>query len=134
VAKNFTFEDFKSADFAGGSMSMTIQNDMVIPLGPPVNVDIQDMNGNTLVASAAKWEEEIASNTASSKILNMAGISLVGEIKIVVTGSSPGSGGTAINVDDAARSSSFTVEISASEPKVTSAVAQVPEQTIDEMV
>ena len=133
VAKNFTFEDFKSADFAGGSMSMTIQNDMVIPLGPPVNVDIQDMNGNTLVASAAKWEEEIASNTSSSKTLNMAGISLVGEIKIVVTGSSPGSGGTAITVDDAARSSSFTVEISASEPKVTSAVAQVPEQTIDEM-
>lgn len=133
VAKDFTFEDFKSADFAGGSMSMTIQNDMVIPIGPPVNVEIQDMNGNTLVSSAAKWEEEITSNTSSSKILDMTGISLVGEIKIVVTGSSSGSGGTAITVDDAARSSSFTVEISASQPKVISAVAQVPEQKIDEI-
>ena len=114
-------------------MSMTIQNDMVIPIGPPVNVEIQDMNGNTLVSSAAKWEEEITSNTSSSKILDMTGISLVGEIKIVVTGSSSGSGGTAITVDDAARSSSFTVEISASQPKVISAVAQVPEQKIDEI-
>ena len=133
VSKNFTFDNFKSADFSSGLMSLTIQNDMVIPLGYPLNIDIEDMNGSTLVSSAATWDEEIASNSSSSKTLNMSGISLVGEIKIVVTGSSKGSNGTTIFVDDEARSSSFTVEISALEPEVVSAIAKVPEQKINNM-
>ena len=133
ISRNFTFDNFKSADFSSGLMSLTIQNDMIIPLGYPLNIDLEDMNGNTLVYSAATWDEEIASNSSSSKTLNLSGISLTGGIKIVVTGSSPGSNGSAVFVDDESRSSSFTIEISAEGPEVVSAIAKVPEQKIDNM-
>ena len=48
-----------------------------------------------------------------------------------VTGTSPG--GSGILIDDDARSSSFSVEISGSELEVISATAKIPEQTISEI-
>ncbi|MDP6457457.1 MAG: hypothetical protein QF669_08425 [Candidatus Marinimicrobia bacterium] len=132
IAKSFTFDSFKSADFVGGTLSLTIANNMVIALGPPVIVDLQDANGTTLLTSAAKWEEEIGVNSSSTKEMDLTGVTLPGDIKILVTGTSSGSKGNTITIDSAARKSSFTVEISGQEPKVISALAKVPEQTIDE--
>ena len=40
IVKPFTFEDFESAEFSQGSLELTINNSMVIPLGSPLLIEL----------------------------------------------------------------------------------------------
>ncbi|MBC8375382.1 MAG: hypothetical protein H8E26_04995 [FCB group bacterium] len=134
VNKPFSFTDFSSAVFAGGTLDITINNDMVIDLGAPINIQLQAFNEtdttnipNTLVS----WGTSIATGTSSTRSLDLNGITLPGDILVLVTGTSNGSNGAAIPIDDEARTSSFNISISGSNLEVSSATAKVPTQTID---
>ncbi|MDA9946984.1 hypothetical protein N9E12_03975, partial [Candidatus Marinimicrobia bacterium] len=65
-----------------------------------------------------------------SALLDLSGLTLPGNIIVEVTGSSPGESNVLIN--EAAKISSFSVEISGSGLEVTSANAKIPAQTISE--
>jgi len=129
VTNNFTFNDFTQAVFSSGSLSLTIANNLVISLGD-VDVKLQTPDGVDIAGASTTIAGPISSGTQETGVLDLSGVTLPGAIVVQVTGSSPG--GNNILIDDAAKNSSFAVQISGSGLEVISATAKIPSQTISE--
>ena len=129
VTNNFTFNDFSEAVFSSGSLSLTVVNDLVIPLGD-VDVKLKNSDGVEISGATTTIAGPINSGTQATGILDLSGVTLPGAVIVEVTGSSPGQDNILINDD--AKSSSFSVQISGSDLEVTSATAKIPAQTISE--
>ena len=129
VTNNFTFNDFSEAVFSSGSLSLTVVNDLVIPLGD-VDVKLKNSDGVEISGASTTISGPINSGTQATGILDLSGVTLPGAVIVEVTGSSPGQDNILINDD--AKSSSFSVQISGSDLEVTSATAKIPAQTISE--
>ena len=129
VTNNFTFNDFSEAVFSSGSLSLTVVNDLVIPLGD-VDVKLKTSDGVEISGASTTIAGPINSGTQATGILDLSGVTLPGAVIVEVTGSSPGQDNILINDD--AKSSSFSVQISGSDLEVTSATAKIPAQTISE--
>ena len=132
VQKSFSFTDFSEAVFVGGSLDITINNDMVIILGTPINIQLKESNGTPITNASVTWNETIPQNTSSTKSLFLDGVTLPGDIFVEVTGATIGTNGVSIPVNATAISSSFDISISGSDLVVSSATAKVPSQGIDE--
>ncbi len=133
VQKSFSFSDFSEAVFVSGSLDITINNDMVIILGTPVNIQLKESNGSPITNGLVSWSETIPQNTSSTRSLPLDGMTLPGDILVEVTGATIGTDGVSILVDAAAISSSFNIALAASDLIVSSATAKIPSQDIDEM-
>ena len=129
VTNNFTFNDFSEAVFSSGSLSLTIVNDLVIPLGD-VDVKLKNSDGVEISGASTTIAGSISSGTQATGTLDLSGITLPGAVIVEVTGSSPGQDNILINDD--AKNSSFSVQISGSDLEVSSATAKIPAQTISE--
>ena len=129
VTNNFTFNDFSEAVFSSGSLSLTIVNDLVIPLGD-VDVKLKNSDGIEISGASTTITGPISSGTQATGILDLSGVTLPGAVIVEVSGSSPGQDNILIN--DAAKNSSFSVQISGSDLEVSSATAKIPAQTISE--
>ncbi|MFL2989811.1 MAG: hypothetical protein ACJZ11_03750 [Candidatus Neomarinimicrobiota bacterium] len=129
VTNSFSFDDFSEAAFNSGSLSITIINNLVIPLGD-VYVKLKKSDGSDITGGTTTIQGPINSSSQQSAILDLSGLTLPGNIIVEVTGSSPGEANVLIN--EAAKISSFSVEISGSGLEVTSANAKIPAQTISE--
>ena len=129
VTNNFSFTDFSEAAFNSGSLSLTIVNDLVIPLGD-VDVQLKNSDGSDIVGGSTTIEGPINSGEQQSALLDLSDLTLPGNIIVEVTGNSPGEDN--VLIDNAAKNSSFSVEISGSGLEVISANAKIPTQTISE--
>ena len=129
VTNSFSFNDFSEAAFNSGSLSITIINNLVIPLGD-VDVKLKKSDGSDIIGGTTTIQGPINSSSQQSALLDLSGLTLPGNIIVEVTGSSPGEANVLIN--EAAKISSFSVEISGSGLEVTSANAKIPAQTISE--
>jgi len=129
VTNNFSFNDFTQAVFSSGSLSLTIVNDLVIPLGD-VDVNLQTVDGIDIPSASTTIAGPINSGMQETGVLDLSGVTLPGAIIVQVTGSSPG--GSNVLINDAAKNSSFAVQISGSSLEVTSTTAKIPSQTISE--
>ena len=129
VENSFSFDDFSSAEFTGGTLTLTIVNNLVIPLGE-TDVALKNGDGSDIINGALTISGPINPGESSSGNLSLNEINLPGNVIVEVTGSSPGADNVVI--DDAARNSSFTVNVSGSTLEVSSATAKIPEQTIYE--
>ena len=129
VTNSFSFNDFSEAAFNSGSLSITIINNLVIPLGD-VDVKLKKTDGSEITGGTTTIQGPINSSSQQSALLDLSGLTLPGNIIVEVTGSSPGEANVLIN--EAAKISSFSVEISGSGLEVTSANAKIPAQTISE--
>ena len=129
VMNNFSFNDFSQAVFNSGSLSLTIVNNLVIPLGD-IDIILKNLDGSDIVGTSTTIVGPINSGNQETGILDLSGITLPGSIIVEVTGSSPGDDNVLIN--DEAKNSSFSVEISGTDLEVTSATAKIPAQTISE--
>ena len=129
VTNSFSFNDFSEAAFNSGSLSITIINNLVIPLGD-VDVKLKKADGSEITGGTTTIQGPINSSSQQSALLDLSGLTLPGNIIVEVTGSSPGESNVLIN--EAAKISSFSVEISGSGLEVTSANAKIPAQTISE--
>ena len=136
IINPFSFDDFGYAEFSSGFLHITINNGMVIPLGPPVLIQLQEFNGvDTVNISGASIEFDAlidANGGSISDSLDLSGMTLPGNIFVKVTGNCQGTSGIAINIDEDAKNSSFIVSISANNLEVISAEAKIPEQLIEE--
>jgi len=130
VTNDFSFSNFSAAIFNDGSLSLTIINDLVIPLGD-VDVQLKNINGSNIVGGSTTIVGPINSGEQQSALLDLADVILPGDIIVEVTGSSPGQNN--VLIDDDAKNSSFSVEITGSGLEVTSATAKIPAQTISEV-
>ena len=129
VTNDFSFSNFSAAIFNDGSLSLTIINDLVIPLGD-VDVQLKNIDGSNIVGGSTTIVGPINSGEQQSALLDLADVTLPGDIIVEVTGSSPGQNN--VLIDDDAKNSSFSVEITGSGLEVTSATAKIPAQTISE--
>ena len=129
VTNNFSFTDFSEAVFSSGSLSLTIVNDLVIPLGD-VDVQLKNSDGSDIVGGSTTIAGPINSGEQQSALLDLSDLTLPGNIIVEVTGSSPGEDN--VLIDNAAKNSSFSVEISGSGLEVISANAKIPTQSISE--
>ena len=129
VTNSFSFNDFSVAAFNSGSLSITIINNLVIPLGD-VDIKLKKSDGSEIAGGTTTIQGPINSSSQQSAFLDLSGLTLPGNIIVEVTGSSPGEANVLIN--EAAKISSFSVEISGSGLEVTSANAKIPAQTISE--
>ena len=129
VTNNFSFNDFSEAVFSSGSLSITIVNDLVIPLGD-VDVKLKNSDGTEISGATTTIAGPISSGSQETGVLDLSGVTLPGSVVVEVTGSSPGENSVLIN--NAAKNSSFSVQISGSSLEVTSATAKIPTQTISE--
>ncbi len=136
VMNPFSFDDFGYAVFSGGQLQITIQNDMVIPLGSPINIQFQQVSGpdtTDIPGGMLQFNSVIVANEGiASDTMDLAGMTLPGEILIKVTGSSPGTQGIPILIDEDAKNSSFQIIIDGFDLEVISASAVIPQQTIEE--
>ena len=136
IVKPFTFEDFESAEFSQGSLELTINNNMVIPLGSPLLIELlQVLLGDTLNIPGASIEfDDVidANNGTATGLIDLTDISLPGEILVKVSGNCQGTSGIEIFIDEQAKNSGFDVSIGGSDLEVTSANAKIPQQLIEE--
>ena len=130
VTNDFSFSDFSAAVFSDGSLSLTIINNLVIPLGD-VNVQLKNPDGSDIEGGSATIAGPINSGEQQSALLDLSNVTLPGDIIVEVTGSSPGQNN--VLIDNDAKNSSFSVEITGSGLEVTSATAKIPAQTISEV-
>ena len=130
VTNDFSFSDFSAAVFSDGSLSLTIINNLVIPLGD-VNVQLKNSDGSDIEGGSATIAGPINSGEQQSALLDLSNVTLPGDIIVEVTGSSPGQNN--VLIDNDAKNSSFSVEITGSGLEVTSATAKIPAQTISEV-
>jgi len=130
VTNDFSFSDFSAAVFSDGSLSLTIINNLVIPLGD-VDVQLKNADGSDIVGGSTTIVGPINSGEQQSALLDLSNVTLPGDIIVEVTGSSPGQNN--VLIDDNAKNSSFSVEITGSGLEVTSATAKIPAQTISEV-
>ena len=130
VTNDFSFSDFSAAVFSDGSLSLTIINNLVIPLGD-VDVQLKNADGSDIVGASTTIVGPINSGEQQSALLDLSNVTLPGDIIVEVTGSSPGQNN--VLIDDDAKNSSFSVEITGSGLEVTSATAKIPAQTISEV-
>ena len=136
IVKPFTFEDFESAEFSQGFLELTINNNMVIPLGSPLLIELlQVLLGDTLNIPGASIEfDDVidANNGTATGSIDLTDISLPGEILVKVSGNCQGTSGIEIFIDEQAKNSGFDVSIGGSDLEVTSANAKIPQQLIEE--
>jgi len=73
VEKPFTFCDFSSADFASGMLDITIDNDMVIALGSPINIQLQQIDGTdtTNIPNFISTTEKESSQTTLNRFVRI---------------------------------------------------------------
>jgi len=129
TTNNFSFSDFSEATFNSGSLSITIINNLIIPLGD-IEVKFKRSDGSEISGGVTTIQGPINIDSQESAILDLSGLTLPGNVIVEVAGSSPG--GDNILINDDAKNSSFSVEISGSGLEVISANANIPSQIISE--
>ncbi len=134
VNKPFSFTDFSQATFKSGSLNITINNNMAIPLGSPINIELREVVGtdtSTIPGCVVSWDVAVGIGESSMRTLDLGDKTLPGDILVRVTGETAGSG-VPIEITEGVKTSSFNIDIAGSGLVVSSATAKVPEQTISE--
>jgi len=128
--KTISFDSFTSATVDSGFIDVKIYNNLFIPLGAPIYVDIKNSIGTELFQLV--WNSEIASGDSSTISQNVSGMTLPGDMLVEVSGTSNGSQGEQVSVTTADLSSTFTINVLARDFNVSIATAVVPSQAIDD--
>ena len=126
--KSVSFDSFTSATLNSGYIDVKIINNLFIPLGAPIYVDIKNNIGTQIFQLT--WDMEIAAGDSATVIQDVSGMSLPGSMLVEVSGTSNGSQGQQVAVTTADMSSTFTVGLTAREFQVTQASAVVSAQSI----
>lgn len=128
--KTISFDSFTSVTVDSGFIDVKIYNNLFIPLGAPIYVDIKNSIGTELFQLV--WNSEIAAGDSSAISHNVSGMTLPGDMLVEVSGTSNGSQGEQVAVTIADLSSTFTINVLARGFNVSEASAMVPSQTIED--
>ena len=128
--KTISFDSFTSATVDSGFIDVKIYNNLFIPLGAPIYVDIKNSIGTELFQLI--WNSGIATGDSSTISHNVSGMTLPGDMLVEVSGTSNGSQGEQVAVTIADLSSTFTINVLARDFNVSEASAIVPSQTIED--
>ncbi|MEC9274179.1 MAG: hypothetical protein VX680_05790, partial [Candidatus Neomarinimicrobiota bacterium] len=128
--KTISFDSFTSATVDSGFIDVKIYNNLFIPLGAPIYVDIKNSIGTELFQLV--WNSEIAAGDSSTISQNVRVMTIPGGMLVEVSGTSNGSQGEQVAVTIEDLSSIFTINVLARDFNVSEASAIVPSQTIED--
>jgi len=126
--KSVNFDSFTSVALSSGYIDVKIINNLFIPLGAPIYIDIKNNIGTQIFQLI--WNTEIAAGDSATVSQDVSDMSLPGSMLVEVSGTSNGSQGQQVAVTTADMSSTFTVGLTAREFQVTQASAVVSTQSI----
>ena len=120
------YEGYSYAIIESGQIELAVSNNLAVPLGSPLTLEIWHSVLDTLVFSTTT-STQIRPGTTETIILDLAGKKLPNQLAIRMTGDSPGSDGSIVTVN---ASSDFEVTADIGEMQVREAYAEIPAQTI----
>jgi hypothetical protein len=129
--KSVAFNSINSVTVSSGFLDVTIVNNLFIPLGSPIYVDVTDSIGVQIFDLI--WVAEIPPGDSATLTQNLTGMILPGKLLIVVSGTSNGSHGTPVTVDNNDLNSSFRTRAAARDVQASQTNAIVPEQTFNDI-
>ena len=137
IYRNINFDSFTEATFTSGQIELEIVNNLVIELGAPLKVyllktDLSYIIGTDGDTAKAEWNQGIMPGNSSTETIPLANKTLPGELIIKVVGVVCGSDSAEIIVNDASKNSSFKVNAEAKNLEVSSAIADLPSQSIED--
>ncbi len=94
--KSVSFDSFTSAVLSSGYLDVTITNNLFIPLGAPIYVDIKNNIGAQIFQLT--WATEIAAGESTTVTQDVSGMTLPGSMLVEVSGTSNGSQGQQVAV------------------------------------
>jgi hypothetical protein len=124
--KPFDYEGFSYAIVESGEIQFGVRNDLAVPLGPPLTIEIWDQIADTLITSSTT-STQIDPASSVSFPLDLAGATLPNRLAVRMTGSSDGSSGNPVQVD---ASSTFEMTAEVGEMQVVEALAEIPSQIV----
>ncbi|KAA3619901.1 MAG: hypothetical protein DWQ05_04030 [Calditrichaeota bacterium] len=122
------YEDFNWVEIAQGAIDISIENNLPIPLGMPITIEVRNAVTNQLVSSAV-FNQLVNPGNVAIERLDLQGKRLNSELEIIVSGSSPGSNGDLVQIDAYA---GFTITALFTDLTVSAASAKVAEQVISQ--
>jgi hypothetical protein len=137
IYRDINFDSFTEATFTSGQIELEIVNNLVIELGSPLKVYLLKTDSSEIIGTdgdtvKAEWNTGIMPGNSSTESIPLANKTLPGELIIKVVGVVCGSDSAEIIVNDASKNSSFKVNAEAKNLEVSSAIADLPSQSIED--
>ena len=137
IFRDINFDSFTEATFTSGQIELEIVNNLVIELGAPLKVYLLKTDSSYIIGTdgdtaKAEWNQGIMPGNSSTETIPLANKTLPGELIIKVVGVVCGSDSAEIIVNDASKNSSFKVNAEAKNLEVSSAIADLPSQSIED--
>ncbi|MFQ5641087.1 MAG: hypothetical protein ACE5IR_24175 [bacterium] len=120
------YEDFSYVKIDTGTLNIRIENNLPIPLGSPVTLQIWDFTADTVIATKTRTVQ-INPNDSRRFLVNLKDKTFSNHLSVRVFGESPGSEGVPVLVDAGAM---FQVRATIGDLKVSEARAKIPEQEV----
>ena len=120
------YDTFSYAIIETGNISLQVQNNLAVPLGSPLTLEIWNTAQDTLISSTTS-SSQIAAGGSQDFIINLAGKKIPNQLSVRMTGDSPGSSGAPVLVD---KNSSFGMTSGITNLTVAEALAEVPAQVV----
>jgi len=123
------YDNFTAVEIASGNLTLALRNNLPVPIGNPLRLEIRNGAPGTAVV-AFDINETIPPGQSTQRTVSFAGKSFGNRLAFVITGSSPGSGGNPIqNINpDSKMALTFTF----SELQVSRATARIGPQTVSD--
>jgi len=120
------FDTFQFVVIDSGEIAVEINNQLAIPLGSPITLEIWDASADSLIVQVGTTDQ-VTPGASASFSASLAGKRFSNNLSIRMIASSPGSGGNPVVIDADSR---FEMGGTVSDLKVREAVARIPAQVI----
>lgn len=118
------YDNFSYVVLESGDISVHVDNNLAVPLGSPLTLEIWDSVQDTLIVTNTSSTQIPAGGTADF-MLSLANQKIPNQLSVRMSGFSPGSEGSSVLVDE---NSSFAIDTGISNLSVTEALAKIPAQ------
>ncbi|TDI86944.1 MAG: hypothetical protein E2O77_14100, partial [Caldithrix sp.] len=92
------YDTFSYVTIETGNISLQVQNNLAVPLGSPLTLEIWNTAQDTLISSTTS-SSQIAAGGSQIFLVDLAGKKIPNQLSVRMTGDSPGSSGAAVLVD-----------------------------------
>lgn len=122
------YESFSYVVIESGVAGLIVTNNLPVPLGPPLVLEIWDTDADVLVASESA-NAQVAPGETETFTFDLQGQRVPNRLSLKISGDSPGSNGQPVQID---AQSTFEMEAEIGELTANEALARIPAQTVQE--
>ncbi|GBD92547.1 hypothetical protein BMS3Abin05_00119 [bacterium BMS3Abin05] len=123
------FADFESVLIKQGTLTITLQNHLPVPIASGLGINLYDFNTDTLVMAILS-EQEIPVNGSIRLERSFANKRLPGHLSFQISGGSPGSGSQSVTINTSTQG--IDLAVSVSDMIASEARAKVPDQEFED--